>query len=199
MAFEALPVCFLVRHGQTAWSLTGQHTGLADIPLTEAGEGEARALADRLRGRAFAKIFTSPLQRARRTCAIAGYEATAEIDADLTEWHYGQYEGWRRAEILAERPGWYLFRDGCPGGEMPMEVAVRADRVIRRIRAVQGDVLIFSSGHIMRMIAARWLELEPSACGLFYLGTASVSHLGYEHDFTQPLIRLWNDTSHLGK
>src|SRR5208283_2512710 len=130
MAIETLPVCYLARHGETAWSLTGQHTGRADIPLTERGEREARSLGERLRGRTFAKVFTGPLQRAARTCALAGFEAVAEVDADLVEWNYGQYEGRRRAEILAERPDWLLFRDGCPGGETPLDVCARADRVV---------------------------------------------------------------------
>jgi broad specificity phosphatase PhoE len=199
MATETLPVCYLARHGETAWSLTGQHTGLADIPLTERGEREARSLGERLRGRTFAKVFSSPLQRAARTCALAGFEAVAEVDPDLTEWHYGDYEGRRSAEILAERPGWLLFRDGCPGGEMPLDVCARADRVVSRVRAIHGDVLLFSSGHILRMVVARWLGLEPAGCALFLLSTASLSMLGYESELSRPVVRLWNDTSHLGK
>jgi broad specificity phosphatase PhoE len=198
MASEALPVCYLARHGETAWSLTGQHTGRADIPLTERGERNARSLGERLRGRTFARVFTSPLQRAARTCALAGFETVAEVDRDLVEWNYGQYEGRRSAEILAERPAWLLFRDGCPGGEMPLDVSMRADRVVSRIRAVNQDVLLFSSGHILRMVVARWLGLEPSACGLFLLSTASLSVLGYENELSRPVVRLWNDTSHLG-
>src|SRR6059058_2196960 len=151
---ESLPSVYLARHGETAWSLSGQHTGLTDLPLTERGERNARALGERLRGLTFAKVFTSPLQRATRTCELAGFGPVAEVDRDLIEWNYGQYEGRRTAEILAERPDWQLFRDGCPGGETPAQVGARADRVISRLRALAspavsmpGDVLLFSSGH----------------------------------------------------
>lgn len=190
---------YLARHGETAWSLSGQHTGRTDLPLTERGEQNARSLGERLKGVTFAKVLTSPLQRASRTCQLAGFGAVAEADRDLPEWDYGQYEGKRTAEILAERPGWQLFRDGCPGGETPAEIGARADRVVSRIRAVQGNVVIFSSGHILRVLAARWLGLAPAGGKYFLLSTASVSILGYEHDQTEPVIRLWNDTSHLGK
>src|SRR5262245_43280192 len=175
---ERLPQVWLVRHGETAWSLTGQHTGRADIPLTERGEHEARRLADRLRGRAFAAVFTSPLRRAVQTCELAGFGASATVDPDLQEWAYGVYEGRTRAEILAERPGWTLFRDGCPGGESFAEVGARADRVVARARAVAGDVLLFSHGHLLRFVAARWLGLPPDGARLFHLTTASVSILG---------------------
>ena len=143
---EALPVIYLARHGETAWSLSGQHTGLTDLPLTERGERNARALGERLRGLTFAKVLTSPLQRAARTCELAGFGAVAEIDPDLVEWDYGQYEGRRTAEIHAERPDWQLFRDGCPGGESPDQIGARADRVVSRVRAVEGDVLFFRAG-----------------------------------------------------
>jgi broad specificity phosphatase PhoE len=143
---ETLPVLYLARHGETIWSLSGQHTGRTDLPLTERGERNARALGKRLRGLAFAKVFTSPLQRAARTCELAGFGAVAEIDPDLFEWNYGQYEGRRTAEIHAERPDWQLFRDGCPGGESPDQIGARADRVVERVRAIKGDVLVFSSG-----------------------------------------------------
>src|SRR5262249_13915163 len=136
-----LPIIHIARHGETAWSLTGQHTGLTDLPLTEAGECNARRLGDRLKGLTFAKVFTSPLQRAARTCALAGFGSVAEIDSDLVEWNYGAYEGLRGAEIRAARPDWQIFRDGCPGGESPQQVAARADRVVDRLRAVAGDVL----------------------------------------------------------
>jgi probable phosphoglycerate mutase len=169
------------------------------LPLTERGEQNARGLGQRLKGVTFAKVFTSPLQRASRTCALAGFGAVADADRDLFEWDYGQYEGKRTAEILAERPGWQLFRDGCPGGETPTHVGTRADHVLNRVRAAQGNVLIFSSGHILRVLTARWLGLPPNAGKYFTLSTASVSILGYEHDLTEPVIRLWNDTSHLGK
>ncbi|HEX3881329.1 MAG TPA: histidine phosphatase family protein [Stellaceae bacterium] len=197
------PIVALARHGETEWSLSGQHTGLTDLPLTAAGEEQARRLGERLRGRRFARVLTSPLQRAARTCALAGFGPGAEIEAetepDLVEWDYGAYEGIRTAEILRERPGWQLFRDGCPGGESPGEAGARADRVIARARAVAGDVLMFSSGHFSRVVAARWLG-RPAGDGRYLvLGTASFSLLGYEHDLTEPVIRLWNDTSHLGE
>ena len=194
---KPLPVVCMARHGETEWSLSGQHTGLTDLPLTGRGERNARNLGDRLQGRTFARVWSSPLQRATRTCELAGFAATATLDADLVEWNYGEYEGLRTAEILSRRPGWELFRDGCPGGESPQQAAARADRVIGRVRATQGDVLIFSSGHILRMLAARWLGLQPLAGGLFLLGTASLSELGYEHDASEPVIRLWNDMTHV--
>lgn len=189
------PVVYLVRHGETAWSVSGQHTGLTDLPLTERGERDAARLEPRLHGRTFAKVFTSPLIRARRTCELAGFSDTAEVDPDLVEWNYGAYEGRTTPEILAERPSWNLFRDGCPNGEGPAEVGVRADRVVERIRAVDRDVLLFSSGHLLRVLAARWLGLEPAGAQYFFLGTASLSILGYERD--QPVIRSWNDRSHV--
>src|SRR5882724_10399305 len=188
---------YLARHGETAWSLTGQHTGLTDLPLTERGEQNARALGERLIGLGFTKVFTSPLQRAARTCELAGFGAVAEVDRDLLEWNYGQYEGRRTTEVHAKRPDWQLFRDGCPGGESPDQVGGRVDRVLSRLRAVQGDVLLFSSGHFLRVLAARWLGLEPAAGRFFLLSTASLSALGHEHDRTQPVIRLWNDTRHV--
>jgi broad specificity phosphatase PhoE len=193
-----LPVIYLARHGETAWSLTGQHTGLTDLPLTERGEQNARALGERLIGLNFGKVFTGPLQRAARTCELAGFGAVAEVDRDLLEWNYGQYEGRRTAEIHAERPDWQLFRDGCPGGESPDQVGARADCVLSRVRAVRGDVLLFSSGHFLRVLAARWLGLEPAAGRYLLLSTASLSALGYEHNLCQPVIRLWNDTRHIG-
>ena len=194
----ALPAVYLARHGETVWSLTGQHTGLTDLPLTERGERNARRLGERLAGLVFAKVFTSPLQRAARTCELAGFGNAAEVDPDLVEWNYGKYEGLRTAEIHAKRPDWQLFRDGCPGGESPNQVGVRADRVVSRVRAIKGDVLIFSSGHFLRVLAARWLGIEPAAGRFFMLNTASVSVLGYEHSLSQPVIRLWNDTRHVG-
>lgn len=192
-----MPAIFLARHGETAWSLSGQHTGLTDLPLTERGEGNARRLRDRLSGMSFAKVFTSPLQRARRTCELAGFGNAAEVDPDLVEWNYGDYEGLRTAEIHAQNPRWQLFRDGCPGGETPDQVAARADRVVRRLRAVQGDVLVFSSGHFLRVLAVRWLGTEVFLGKFLMLCTASLSVLGYESNLSQPAIRLWNDTHHL--
>jgi len=194
---QKLPILYLARHGETAWSLSGQHTGLTNLPLTEHGERNARQLGERLRGLTFAKVFTSPLQRAAKTCELAGFGAVAEIDRDLVEWNYGEYEGLRRAEILAKRPGWEIFCDGCPGGESPEQVADRADRVVKCARAANGDALVFSSGHFLRTLAARWLGLEPAAGSFFLLNTASLSALSYEHDLSQPAIELWNDTRHV--
>jgi probable phosphoglycerate mutase len=195
---EHLPIVYLARHGETAWTISRQHTGLTDLPLTERGERTARRLGDRLEGLAFAKVLTSPLQRASRTCELAGFKAVAEVDKDLVEWDYGEYEGRRTAEIRAERPDWELFRDGCPGGESPHEVAVRADRIVKRVREVSGNVLIFTSGHFLRVLATRWLGLEPSVNSKFFmLSTASLSAVGYEHDVTRPVIRLWNETRHV--
>jgi broad specificity phosphatase PhoE len=195
---DSLPVVYLARHGETAWSLSGQHTGLTDLPLTERGERTARLLGERLKGLTFAKVFTSPLQRASRTCELAGFGTVAGVDNDLVEWNYGQYEGRRGAEIRTERPDWQLFRDGCPGGESPNQVATRADRVVSRVRAVQGDVLIFTSGHFMRVLAARWLGLEPTQNSRYFmLTTASLSALGYEQDLSRPVIRLWNEDRHV--
>jgi probable phosphoglycerate mutase len=194
---EVLPIVYLARHGETAWTLSGQHTGLTDLPLTERGERNARRLEERLRGVTFAKVFTSPLQRATRTCELAGFGAVAEIDRDLLEWNYGKYEGRLTADIHKERPDWQLFRDGCPGGESPNEVGARADRAVKRLRAVAGDVLLFSSGHFLRVLAARWLGLDAAFGRYFVLSTASLSALGYEHNLSQPVIRLWDDTRHV--
>ncbi len=194
---ESLPIIYLARHGETAWSLSGQHTGRTDIPLTECGERNARRLGERLSRLTFAKVLTSPLQRARRTCELAGFGDRCEIDPDLMEWDYGRYEGRTTADILAEAPGWSLFRDGCPGGELPEQIGARANHVVEKVRAIRGDVLIFSSGHFLRVLAARWLGLGPIAGKYFLLGTASLSALGYEHDPSQPVIRFWDDTSHV--
>ncbi len=193
----ALPVVYLARHGETAWSLSGRHTGRTDLPLTERGERDAARLGERLKGLAFSRVLTSPLRRAARSCELAGFGTVAEVDSDLVEWDYGEYEGRRTAEIWENRPGWNLFRDGCPGGETPEQVGARADRVVRRVRAVRGDVLIFSSGHFLRVLSARWVGLAPGAGGCFVLDTASLCELGYEHGLSEPVIRLWNDTAHL--
>jgi probable phosphoglycerate mutase len=188
----------LARHGETEWSLTGQHTGLTDLPLTEHGERIAFRLGERLRGLSPVKVLTSPLRRASRTCELAGFGAVAEIDPDLVEWNYGEYEGRRTADIRLERPDWQLFRDGCPGGESPSQVSVRAGRIVDRVRTVAGDVLLFSSGHFIRVLAARWIGAEPTVhAAAFMLSTASLSALGYEHDLSRPVIRLWNDTGHV--
>lgn len=194
---EQLQTIYLVRHGETAWTLTGQHTGLTDLPLTARGERNAAKLRERLRGLTFAKVWTSPLQRARRTCELAGFGNTAELDSDLVEWDYGNYEGRLTVDILKERPQWQLFRDGCPGGESPQQVAARADRVVRRVREVNGDVLLFSSGHFLRVLAARWIGIEPINGKFLALSTASLSALGFENSILHPAIRLWNDTHHV--
>jgi probable phosphoglycerate mutase len=192
---DTLPVAYLARHGETAWTISHQHTGRTDLPLTPQGEAEAIRLGQRLQGLTFAAVLTSPLRRAVRTCELAGF-GSAEIEADLVEWDYGAYEGRTSAEIHAERPDWQLFRDGAPAGESPEQIGARADRVIRRVRAVDGNTLLFSSGHFLRVLAARWLGLEPGAGKYLFLGTASLSALGYEHDHSDPVIRLWNDTPH---
>jgi probable phosphoglycerate mutase len=183
----------LVRHGETAWSVTGQHTGRTDIPLTPTGERHALGLAQRLRGMDFVAVFTSPLQRAAQTGALAGFGSVAQKDADLVEWDYGLYEGKTSAEIKALRPDWQLFRDGCPGGESPLQVAARADRFIAKVRALAGDVLAFSSGHFSRMLAARWLALLPLEGRRFHCDTASLGILGYDHSLAEPVVRLWNE------
>jgi probable phosphoglycerate mutase len=194
-----LPIVYLARHGETAWSISGQHTGRTDLPLTERGERNARRLGERLKGLTFAKVLTSPLQRAARTCELAGFGSIAQVEADSLEWDYGDYEGRRSDEIRAEHPEWQLFRDGCPRGETAVQVGARADGVVRKVRAFQGDVLLFSSGHFLRVLAARWLGLEPAAGRFFLLSTASLSALSYEHNLSEPAIRLWDDTSHVGE
>ena len=192
---DSLPVVYLARHGETAWTISRQHTGATDLPLTAQGEAEAVRLRQRLEGLKFAAVLASPLQRAVRTCELAGFGTAAEIEPDLREWDYGAYEGRTSAEIHAERPDWQLFRDGCPGGESPAQIGARADRVVLRVRAIQGDTLLFSSGHFLRVFAARWLGLEPGAGRFFVLGTASLSAVGYEHDRSEPVIRLWDEIS----
>jgi probable phosphoglycerate mutase len=193
----ALPEVYLARHGETAWTLTDQHTGRTDIPLTARGELHARSLAQRLTGVVFARVLTSPLSRARRTCELAGFGGQAEIDAELQEWDYGQYEGQRTADIRQERPGWDLFRDGCPGGESVAAVGARADRVMARLRGVEGNVVVFSHGHFLRVLAARWLGLPAGVARHFVLSTAALSILGYEHTRDVPALSLWNDDRHV--
>lgn len=194
---KPLQTTYLARHGETAWTITGQHTGRTDLPLTQRGEANARRLGNRLAGLTFAKVFTSPLQRARKTCELAGFGAVAQIDADLVEWDYGDYEGRLTVDILKERPDWQLFRDGCPGGESPQQVAARADRVVSHLRAIAGDVLAFSSGHFLRVLATRWIGIEPVNGQSLMLGTASLSAIGYENGVSHPAIRMWNDTHHV--
>jgi probable phosphoglycerate mutase len=195
---DKLPSVYIARHGNTAWTFTGQHTSRTDLPLTPDGERNARRLGERLKGMTFAKVFTSPLQRASRTCELAGFGAVAETDPDLVEWDYGKYEGLTSTQIHEQQPDWDLFRDGCPGGESPQQIGVRADRVVERVRSIKGDVLLFSSGHITRVLTARWLGLTPDAARYFLLNPASLSALSYEHDLTHPAIQLWNDDHHVG-
>lgn len=193
---SALARIYLVRHGETAWSLSGQHTGRTDIPLTEQGEQDARKLAERLRAVRFSRLFTSPLQRARRTYELAGLKEIAEIEPDLTEWDYGDYEGLRPEDIRSARPDWNVFRDGCPRGESPSQISERADRLIARLRALEGNIAIFSHGHFGRVLAARWIGLSVKQAQAFLLNTASLSILGYEHNVPEvSAIVLWNAVS----
>ncbi len=196
---DGLPKVYLARHGQTAWSLSGQHTGRTDIPLTPEGEQNARRLGERLAKIKvpFQLVLASPVQRARRTADLAGFGDRAQIDPDLYEWDYGQYEGRTTDEIRRQRPDWQLFRNGVPGGETLAQVAARADRVIARARAAAGNVLIFSSGHILRVLAARWCNCDGSAGEHLNLSTASLSVLSYERNLQEPVLQLWNDQSHL--
>jgi len=190
---SAYPEIYLVRHGETEWALAGKHTGRSDIPLTKAGEDAARQVAGRLPQIAFAAVWTSPSERARRTCELAGFGDRRVVDPDLAEWNYGDYEGVTTKEIHATRPGWQLFSDGCPNGENAADVGARADAVIARIRAVNATLLIFSSAHFLRVLGARWLGLPPEGGRHFVLDTTSISVLGYEHDLMEPVIRRWND------
>lgn len=192
-----LPIVYLIPHGQTAWSESGRQTGLTDLPLTSNGQAAARFLGVRLRNIPFTHVYTSPLRRATRTCELAGLPIDAIVDGDLVEWDYGDYEGLRSDEIRAVRPGWNVFRDGCPGGEAPEDVLARALRVVERQRTVKGTTAVFSSGHFLRVLVASWLGLDARAGRLWMLDTASLSALGYEHDGDEPAIRFWNDTAHL--
>ena len=187
------PKIYLIRHGETAWSLSGRHTSRTDLPLTARGEDEARELGRHLPPRVFSHVLTSPRQRARRTCELAGLGATAEISPELQEWDYGDYEGLTSAEIDRLAPGWNLFRDGCPAGESPDQIGRRADALILRLRAWEGGVALFSHGHFLRVLAARWLGLPADSARSFLLGTATLSVLGFEHDRADaPVIALWN-------
>jgi len=190
-----LTEAYYIRHGETAWSLSGRHTGTTDIPLTSRGEADARALAPRLGAIPFLRVLTSPRARARQTCELAGLGAHAIVELDLVEWNYGAYEGLVSAEIRRQRPDWNLFRDGCPGGESPQEVAARADRLIERLRRLDGPVALFSHGHFGRMLGARWVGFEPAQCQRLLLDPASVSILGYEHESRdEPVLAKWNLT-----
>ena len=192
---NVLPRIYLVRHGETEWSLSGQYTGRTDVPLTVHGENAARELGQRLRDIPLAHVLTSPLLRARQTCALAGLTPVAEIEPDLAEWDYGDYEGQRSADIRNLRPDWNLFRDGCPRCETPAQVSDRADRFIARLRVLDGNVALFSHGHFGRVLAARWIGLPVSEAQRFLLDTASLSILGYEHNLAEsPVIALWNSS-----
>lgn len=186
----AVPLVCLVRHGETEWSLSGQHTGATDLPLTENGERVARLLAPVLAREKFALVLTSPLQRARRTCELAGLAADAATDLDLLEWNYGDYEGLTATQIQTLAPGWMLFNDGCRGGESPAQVAARVDRVIARARAADGHVALFAHGHVFRVFAARWMGLPPSEGARFLLDTATLSVLSYYRGV--PALKRWN-------
>jgi probable phosphoglycerate mutase len=180
----------LVRHGETEWSRDGRHTGRTDVPLTDEGRRQARLAGDRLEGRAFERVLTSPLSRAAETCALAGLGDRAEPRDELMEWDYGDYEGLTTPQIRDKRPGWFLWRDGCPGGEGPDDVAQRVDRVVAELREARGDVAVFAHGHVLRVLTARWLGLGPEAGALFALATATLSMLGWERETA--VIRLWN-------
>ena len=181
----------LVRHGESEWSRDGKHTGHTDVPLTDGGRQQARVVGEALRGRDFALVLTSPLSRAFETCGLAGFGDRAERRDDLMEWNYGAYEGRTTPEIREERPGWTLWRDGVPGGETIEQVASRVDLVIEEIRGADGDALLFAHGHVLRVLTARWLGLEPHAGRLFALDPATLSTLGHERE--TPVIRVWNE------
>lgn len=189
MAREGQKV-YLLRHGETEWSLNGRHTGVTDLPLTENGRRAARRLFPVLNSESFALVLTSPLQRARETCELAVLGKLAKVDPDLMEWNYGEYEGLTTDKIRLTRPGWSVFRDGCPGGETPEQVAARADRVIAKIRATEGNVALFAHGHILRVLAARWIDLSASHGEHFLLDTATLNVLGYYHE--SPAFKIWN-------
>jgi probable phosphoglycerate mutase len=181
---------FLIRHGETEWSLSGQHTGSTDIPLTDHGEAAARLLAPVLADRDFSLVLCSPLQRARRTCELAGLGGQASIDPDLAEWNYGSYEGLTPAAIREQHPGWLVFRDGCPAGESPAEMGERVDRVISRVRQNGGRVALFAHGHVFRVFVARWIELSPSHGAHFLLDTSTLTILSYYRGI--PAVKCWN-------
>jgi broad specificity phosphatase PhoE len=187
---------YLIRHGATAWSRTRQHAGRTDIPLNEQGEQDSRKLAKRLGEVRFSRVFTSPLQRARRTCELAGLGGVAEIEPDLTEWDYGDYEGELSSDTRKKQPEWNLFRDGGPRGELPAQISERADRLVARLRTLEGNIAVFSHGQFLRVVAARWIGLPVGQAQHFVLDTTSVSILGYEHDLTnEPAILMWNAVS----
>ena len=184
---------YLIRHGETAWSITGQHTGVTDIALTAHGEGEARALVPFLYATHFTRVLTSPLSRARQTCALAGLAVNAEVEPDLAEWDYGDYEGRRTVDIHQEKPGWSIWRDGCPHGETPADISERADRLLDRLRPLSGNVALFSHGQFGSALAVRWIELAVIKAQHFAFGPASISILAYQPGHPDlPIIALWN-------
>ena len=185
---------YLLRHGETEWGLNGRHTGVTDIPLTENGRKLARQLQPILAREKFVMVLTSPLQRARDTCELAGLGTLASVDRDLMEWNYGEYEGLTTDQIRQTRPDWSVFRDGCPGGESPLQVSVRADRIVSRVRTVDGNVALFSHGHILRVLAARWINLSSSYGENFLLDTATLNVLGYYRE--SPAFKIWNAPLH---
>lgn len=185
----------LVRHGQTAWTAEGRHTGRTDLPLTEDGERQGKALGEMLFGYQFGLVLTSPLARAQRTSELAGFGSDAEVEPDLMEWDYGDYEGRTTADVRNESPGWSVWTHPIPGGESLSELAARADRVIGTIRESEGDVLLFGHGHALRVLAVRWLSLEPKTASGFVLETAALGILGWERD--HPAILRWNEICHL--
>jgi broad specificity phosphatase PhoE len=181
---------WLVRHGETEWSAAGRHTGSTDLALTDRGKAAARAVAPALRSHAFAAVLTSPLQRARETCELAGLGHGVEVIDDLREWDYGDYEGLTTPQIRESRPAWTVWRDGCPGGESAADVGARADRVVARLREVEGDVAVFAHGHLLRVLGARWCGLAPEAGAVLALDTATLCRVGWERE--QPVVRMWN-------
>lgn len=191
-AAESRSELVLVRHGETEWSAAGRHTSRTDLPLTERGRERAKALRPKLAGREFGLVLCSPLRRARETCELAGFGQVAVVFDQLHEWDYGEYEGLTTPQIRAERPDWNLWRDGCPGGESPQQVGMRADEVIARARSADGDALLFAHGHILRVIAARWIEMPPAAGARFALAPASLSTLGFERETR--VLQEWNRT-----
>jgi broad specificity phosphatase PhoE len=181
---------FAIRHDETAWSLSGQHTGTTDIPLTDNGRRLAERLRPVLAKEVFARVLVSPMQRARETCELAGLGSVAVVDPDLAEWNYGDYEGLTTKQIQAGAPGWLIFRDGCPGGESPAQISARVDRVIARVRAVEGDVALFTHGHVLRVLVARWVGFPAGAGQHFLLDTGTLCVLGYYREI--PAVRVWN-------
>lgn len=194
MSNDSLPRVYLARHGETEWSAAGRHTGRSNLALTTRGEQRARDLGKRLAGLNFDCVLSSPLMRALRTCELAGFGGVARENPNLVEWDYGEYEGRTTKSIQRNRPDWELFRDGCPGGESLVDVSARADRVIAQLRANGGNSLVFSSAHLLRVLAARWCGLDGALGRHLFLDTGSVSILGYDHSLDEPNIRLWNES-----